>query len=422
MARLSQAAHAQEIRRAYPRVLAKLLSVTRSLPDAEDALHDAVLRALRAWNETNTPESAEAWLLTVATNAHRDRLRRSRTTETHVDAARALAELSPWARIAVAEPDVLRGWKDDLLRLLFASCHPALEDGESAGLALATVVGLSTDEIARAFVVAPRTMEQRLTRARQRLREKGDVEGTTPERGRDRLGAVLRTIHLLFNEGYWSSAGDAPIRADLCRLAIGLAHSLVATYPDESEVLGLLALVILHDARRDARLDEKGQPVPLTEQNRARWDADAIKSGLGLLDRALAAGAPGAYTTEAAICAVHSRASTADETDWDEIASLYALLEGFRPTPAVRVNRAFAIGKANGAAHGLALLDEADIDANAYPYVHLVRGTLLADAGEKAAAQAALEEAVRCARNEHERMQIRDKITKLVATTEVKGR
>lgn len=185
---------AEEIRRVYPRVLARLIGVTRSLVDAEDALHDAVLRLLGSWNDVDAPESTEAWLLTVATNAHRDRRRRAHTSESYGDATRALSELCPWARIAVAEPDVLRGWKDELLRLLFACCHPALEEGESAALALATVVGLSTDEIAQAFVVAPRSMEQRLTRARQRLREKGDVEGTTPERGDDqtRLRAGAR--------------------------------------------------------------------------------------------------------------------------------------------------------------------------------------------------------------------------------------
>lgn len=410
---MSRAAHADVIRRVYPSVLAKLLGLTRSLPDAEDAVHDAVERALRSWSETGAPDSAEAWLVTVAQNAHRDRLRRSKRTESHGDAVDVLAHLSPWARIAVAEPDVLRGWKDDLLRLLFACCHPALEDGESAALALATVVGLSTDEIARAFVVAPRSMEQRLTRARQRLREKGDVEGTTPERGHDRLGAVLRTIHLLFNEGYWSSTDDVPIRADLCRLAIGLSRSLFEAYPAEPEAAGLLSLLLLHDARRDARLDDANNPVPLPEQERARWDHDAIASATALLERALDAGAVGTFQIEAAIAAVHCRAPTAGDTDWTEIASLYALLEQLRPTPAVRVNRAFALGKAKGPDEGLSLLARSDINARAYPYVHLVRGALLADAGRKDEATAELEEAARKARNDHERRQVNEQIARL---------
>jgi RNA polymerase sigma-70 factor (ECF subfamily) len=272
---------------------------------------------------------------------------------------------------------------------------------------------LSTDEIAKAFVVAPRSMEQRLTRARQRLREKGDVEGTTPERGHDRLGAVLRTIHLLFNEGYWSSADDSPIRADLCRLAIGLARSLVATFPAETEAAGLLALLMLHDARRDARIDEQGSPVALPDQDRARWDHDSIHYATKLLDLALGAGTPGPLQTEAAIAAVHCQARTAAETDWPQIASLYVLLEGFRPTPAVRVNRSFAVGKAKGPREGLLLLSQSDIDVNTYPYVHLVRAALLEEAGQTADARVALEEAARRARNEHEHRQIVERLSRL---------
>jgi RNA polymerase sigma-70 factor, ECF subfamily len=415
VALLSKQAHAEAIRRAYPRALAKVLGVTRSLADAEDAVHDAALRALESWSDRGAPDSAEAWLITVATNSHRDRLRRSRRTESHGDVLEMLAELSPWARIAVAEPEMMRGWKDELLRLLFACCHPVLENGESAALALSTVVGLSTSEVAQAFVVAPRSMEQRLTRARQRLRDKGDALGTAPEDGRERLDAVLRTIHLLFNEGYWSSAEGPPIRAELCRLAVGLARSLAETYPAEPEVAGLLALLLLHDARRDARLDQLGDPVPLPEQDRARWDHDAIGKATALLERALSVGAPGPLQTEAAIAAVHCKARLAEETDWTEIASLYALLEAYRPTPAVRVNRAFALGKAKGPAAGLALLELTDIDARTYPYSHLVRGSLLAEVGRTTAAVAALEEASRQARNAHERRQIRERISRLLS-------
>jgi RNA polymerase sigma-70 factor, ECF subfamily len=413
MAPVNRAEHAEAIRRVYPSVLAKVLGFTRSLADAEDAVHDAIERALKSWSDSGAPDSAEAWLVAVAENAHRDRLRRSKRIESHGDAVDVLAELSPWARIAVAEPDVLRGWKDELLRLLFACCHPVLEDGESAALALSTIVGLSTDEIAKAFVVAPRSMEQRLTRARQRLREKGDVDGTTPERGHDRIGGVLRTIHLLFNEGYWSSSDDSPIRADLCRLAIGLARSLVATFPGEPEAAGLLALLMLHDARRDARSDEQGSPVALPDQDRARWDHDAIHRATELLDRTLGAGAPGPLQTEAAIAAMHCQARTAAETDWPEIASLYALLERFRPTPAVRVNRAFALAKVKGPGEGLLLLSQPDIDVNTYPYVHLVRAALLEEAGQTAGARVALEEAARRARNEHERRQIEERLSRL---------
>lgn len=414
MASVSGSEHAEAIRRVYPRVLAKLLSVTRSLADAEDAVQDAVERALRSWAELGPPDSAEAWLLTVAQNAHRDRKRHAQRAQDRSDALRVLAQLSPWGRIAVAEPGFLRGWKDELLRLLFACCHPALEEGESAALALATIVGLSNDEIAAAFVVAPRTMEQRLTRARQRLRDKGDVEGITPEHGRERVGAVLRTIHLLFNEGYWSSTEDAPpIRADLCRLAIGLARSLYETYPDLAEATGLLALLLLHDARREARLTADGKAVPLPDQDRTRWDHEAIGSATLLLEHALALGEPGPFQVEAAIAATHCRARTADNTPWDEIAALYALLESWRPTPAVRVNRAFAHGKARTPAAALALLAQKDIDVAGYPYVHIVRATFLAEVEDIEAARAELEQALTCARNDQERTQIRERITKL---------
>lgn len=415
MAPLTRAQHGEAIRRVYPSLLGKLLGFTGSLADAEDAVHDAIVRALSAWSTSGLPVSPEAWLITVAQNAHRDRQRRARRAESHGDAVEMLAQLSPWARIAVCESDVLRGFQDELLRLLFACCHPALEEGESAALALATVVGLSNEEIARAFVVAPRSMEQRLTRARQRLRERGDAMGTTPERGQVRLPAVLRAIHLLFNEGYWSGDDEAPIRADLCRLALGLARSVVETYPSEPEAAGLLSLLQLHDARRDARRDERGNPVPLPDQDRSRWDGEAIARATALLDGALGAGAPGPFQTEAAIAAVHCRARTADATEWAEIAALYALLEGFRPTPAVRVNRAFALGKAKGPSDGLELLARADIDARSYPYVHLVRGALLAEAGETGAAAEALREAERWARNEHERKQVGERIARLGA-------
>ena len=194
-------------------------------------------------------------------------------------------------------------------------------------------MGLSNDGIARAFVVAPRSMEQRLTRARKRLRERGDVNGTTPERGLERLPAVLRTIHLLFNEGYWSGDDETPKPSGPLPARDRTRALARRDLPLRAEAAGLLSLLLLHDARRDARLDEHGSPVPLPDQDRTRWDGEAIARATALLERALGAGAPGPFQTEAAIAAVHSRARTAAATEWAEIASLYALLEGFRPTP-----------------------------------------------------------------------------------------
>jgi len=402
------------LRRSYPRVLARTMALTRSLPDAEDAVQEAIVRALETWPDRGRPDSPEAWLVTVARNAHRDRARRAAREDLHGEPLEVLAQMSPWARVAVGEPEVVRAWKDDLLRLLFACCHPALDCGESAALALSTIIGLSTREVAAAFVVAPRTMEQRLTRARQRLRARGDGEGAAPEASRDRLDAVLQTIALLFNEGYWSTDEDHPIRAELCRLAVGLGHSLLEVFPAEPEAAGLLALMKLHDARRSARVDPGGSQMPLPEQDRTRWDHEAIASATALLQQALSAAKPGPFQIEAAISSVHCRASSAESTDWPEIAALYTLLETFRPTPAVRVNRAFAVARSEGPIEGLALLDHAgELDVRGYPYVHIVRGVLLEELGRHAEARHALLLAHQHARNAAERAQIESRLATL---------
>lgn len=403
---------AAELRRIYPRVLARAMAFTRSLPDAEDAVQEALVRALATWPERGVPDSPEAWLTTVATNAHRDRLRKGRWESPREHALDTLSHMSPWARSALAEPTIARGWKDELLGLLFACCHPALEAGESAALCLSTVIGMTGKEVAAAFVVAPRTMEQRLTRARRRLRERGDVDGAVPGQSLDRLAAVLRVIHLLFNEGYWSTDDAAPIRADLCRLALGLGHSLHDAFPAETEVAGLLALMMLHDARRAARFDADGRTIPLPEQDRARWDRRAIEAASALLEDAVAAGRGGPLQIEAAISAVHCAAPSAAATDWDEIARLYRALEACRPTPAVRVNRAFAVGQAAGPEAGLALLD-ADRAVDGYPYVHVVRASLLADLGRVGDARAELRAARDRARNAAERAHIDARLAEL---------
>ncbi len=371
-------------------------------------MQEAVVRALSSWPARGAPDSAEAWLVTVAANAHRDRVRRGRS-ETP-DALERLAEMSPWVRVAVGEPDVVRGWNDELLRLVFACCHPALEPGESAALCLATVVG-PLDR--RRSPVRSSSNRVRWSSA-SRGRASGSASGATPRArhrsaARDRLDAVLRVIHLLFNEGYWSGDDDAPIRGDLCRLAIGLSRSLADGFSDEPEVLALLALVLLHDARRPARLDGEGRVVPLPEQDRSRWDQAAIAHAMTILDTALALGRPGPLQIEAAISATHCRAARAEETDWVEIAALYHMLEAHRPTPAVRVNRAFAVARAEGLEAGLALLDE----AGAYPYVHLVRGTLLAELGRIDEARASLVQACAVARNRAERIQLEAQLARL---------
>ena len=404
---------AKDLRALYPRVLGKTLAMTGRLVDAEDAVQDAIERALSSWPKNGMPDSPEAWLVRVATNCHRDRARRGRREMRHTDALKTLSEMSPWVQGAISELEVGRGWKDDLLRLLFASCHPSLDVGESAAVALSTILGLSSHEVARAFAVAPRSMDQRLTRGRRRLRQLGDYEAPPADAAGDRLDAVLAVVYLLFNEGYWSGDDEAPIRGELCRLALGLGRSLREAFPTEPEVIGLLALMILHEARRPARLDASGAPLPLPDQDRRRWDLGAIAEGAALVETGLRLGKPGPLQIEAAISALHSGAAHAADTDWPQIADLYAHLERLRPTPAVRVNRAFAVARVHGPSAGLALLDQVDVDAASHPYVHLVRGALLEEVGEPEAAMAELQRAVSRARNAHEERQIRERMARL---------
>lgn len=393
---------AASLRAVYPRALARVLGCTRHLAEAEDALHDAIERALASWPTDGLPDSPEAWLVTVARNRYLDGLRHARHVANHaVDVLAVLSEASPWS------VDRAAGWDDELLGLVFTACDPVLEEGEAAALTLATVIGLSIGEVAAAFLVAPRSMEQRLTRARARLRERrGELHLAPAGPAPDRLSAVLRVVHLVYNEGYWSSGGTPAIRGELCRLALGLAHSLVRAHPDEPEASGLLALLGLHEARRAARLDRDGQPVKLPDQDRSAWDHEAIRAAASLLARTLAQGRPGPFQLEAAIAAVHGEAKSAEATDWRQIAELYRLLEAARPSPVVRVNRAFAVARAEGPRAGLALLAETEVPASRYPYADLVRGVLLAELGRVPEAIVALEAAAERTDNPHERAEI----------------
>lgn len=402
---------ASELRRLYPRVLGRLVAFTRDVESAEDAVHDAVERALKRWPRDGAPDVPEAWLITVASNCHRDRLRSQR----RADALETLAEMSPWVQGAMPLPVIEKGWKDDLLRLLFTSCDPSLGSRDGAALALATVVGLSTRELAQAFLVAPRTMEQRLVRARRKLRSRGVYDVPDSAVAAERLDSVLQVLHLLFNEGYWSTSAEQPIRRDLVLLAIGLARSLHELLPELPEVTALLALLLLHDARSAARLDGNGEPVRLPEQDRSRWDRSRIEEASQLLQAALELKRPGPFQIEAAIAALHCDAETADATDWEQIAALYAMLELHRPGPVVRVNRAFAVGRAHGPELGLELLSEAQaaFEQAPYGYFFLVKGTLLAELGDTRASLSALEEAGSLARNAAERADIERRIAAL---------
>jgi RNA polymerase sigma-70 factor, ECF subfamily len=403
------------LRRAYPPVLARLVRVTRDLAEAEDAVQEAMAKALVAWPGRELPASPEAWLARVAVNAHRDRQRKRRGEARHGPALEALAARCPWSGALALAPDAWR-WPDDALRLVFTCCDPVLGPDERAALALSAVAGLSTDELARAFFVGRDAMERRLGRARERLRERrGRYEVPAPAEAPERLKAVLATVHLVFNEGYWASGEGPPIRRELVGLSLGLARALEVLLPREPEVEGLLALLLLHAARLPAREGHDGRPRTLEEQDRSRWDAATIDEATALLREALERGRPGPYQIEAAIAAVHCSAACAEETDWLQIATLYEALERHRPGPVVRVNRAFAVGRALGAAEGLALLAPAlEHPALAhYSYAHLAHGALLAETGAARQAIAALERARDLAANGAERDQIERRIEAL---------
>lgn len=396
------------LRRAYAPVLGRVARATRDLVAAEDAVQQALLRAVETWPERGAPDVPEAWLVHVATNIHRDGLRARRRRDRREAALEALAARCPWSASTAIE-----GWRDDSIRLLFTCCDPRIGPEEQAALALATVAGLTTSEIARAFLVKPDAMERRLGRARSRLRGRSEgYEVPAPEEAPARLAAALATIHLVFAEGHWASGDDAPIRGDLTGLALRMARALHAILPRAPDVAGLLALLLLHAARAPARLDGEGNPIPLDRQDRSRWDSATIDEACGLLREALERGPAGPYAIEAAIAAVHCSARRAEDTDWPQIELLYAALERLRPDPVVRVNRAFAAGLAHGPAAGLALLDEvADHPALAgYPYAHLVRGALLVEAGDAARGIEALERARDLSRSRFERAQIEERI------------
>ena len=403
------------LRRAYPTVLARVLGAIGDLAEAEDAVQEAVARALVAWRDDGRPDEPVAWLVTVARNVHRDELRRHRRGQAQRPAIERIAARSPWTRRG-GEAVELFAWPDDALRLVFTCCDPVLAIEERAALALATVAGLTPEEIGRALLVGRSAMERRLGRARSRLRERrGRYEVPMPRVAPERLAAVLAVIHFVYNEGHWSSTDAAPIRRDLTGLAFDWATALAHLLPEEPEVAGLRALLMLHEARMPARLDDAGRPLTLEQQDRRRWDALAIARARALLDDALARQRPGPFQVEAAIAAVHCAAPTAEATDWNEIASLYASLEAMRPSPVVRLNRAFAVGRVEGPEVGLALLAsiEGDERMERYGPFQLVRGVLLAEAGRRGEAAEALERARALAPNAAERDQITGRLDAL---------
>ena len=389
-------------RRESGAILATLIRRLGDFDLAEDVLQEAFAAAIAQWPAQGTPDEPIAWIVQTAKHKAIDRMRRGSLHAAKSEALEAAVAEELAGRAATVDHPI----QDDLLRLLFTCCHPSLAADAQVALALRTLGGLTTEEIARAFLVPVATLAQRLVRAKKKIRDAG-IPYSVPEAADlpERLEAVLTVVYLIFTEGHAATQGEPPIRVDLCAEAIRLARLLVRLFPDSGEARGLLALLLLTDARRAARVDGDGELVPLDEQDRSRWDGARIAEGTALLATVLRERALGPYALQAAIAAVHARAGRAEDTAWGEIATLYALLARVAPSPVVELNRAVAVAMADGADHGLALLDalEAGGELGDYRPLAAARADLLRRAGRHADAVASYRRAIALAGNDAER-------------------
>jgi RNA polymerase sigma-70 factor, ECF subfamily len=377
-------------------VLATLIRQAGDFQLAEDAVQEAFEAAMTAWRRDGVPANPGAWITTAARRRAIDRLRRDRSVE---DRAERLAELT---RLEAQDEDELPmndegAIVDDRLRLIFTCCHPALEMPARVALTLRTLGGLTTGEIARAFLVAEPTMGKRIVRAKRKI-----ADARIPYRVPDdeelpgRLRGVLRVVYLIFNEGYAATTGDRLVRGELCDEAIRLGELLSRLIPDDAEAWGLLSLMLLHDARRSARVDPHGQYAALDAQDRSLWDRDRIAYGVATLEHAVSLRRPGEYQLQAAITALQIEAPDAENTDWAQIAELYGALARLNPSPVVELNRAVAVGLADGPAAGLTLLEPllGDPGLERYQPLHAAHAELLRRAGDASAAAAAYKRAI----------------------------
>jgi RNA polymerase sigma-70 factor (ECF subfamily) len=385
------------------RVLAVLIDTLHDFQLAEDVLQDALTIALERWAREGIPRNPEGWLFTVARRKAIDRLRRE---------ANYTQKLAHW--LSLNEPENPMEDEtdeatipDERLKLIFTCCHPALNLESQVALTLRTLGGLSTPEIASAFLATPATMAQRLTRAKRRIKAARIPYRVPPDHLLpERLTAVLAVVYLIFNEGYVASSGDALIRRELCGEAIRLGRVLAELMPDEPEVWGLLALMLLHDSRRGARVDSDGAVIVLEEQDRTRWDHDEIAEGVQLLDQALRYKKPGPYQIQAAISALHAQANRAAETDWKQIAALYRRLLELNPSPVVELNYAVAVAMADELAAGLQLMNQLEAQGalQQYHYLSAARAEILRRMGKLEAAQQEYRKALSLVENKAERL------------------
>jgi RNA polymerase sigma-70 factor, ECF subfamily len=395
-------------REEHGRVLAGLISRLGDFALAEDALQDALVNALERWQREGVPRNPGAWLMTVARRRAIDRLRRAAALERKTT---LLADVAP------EDPaDMEDSFPDERLKLMFTCCHPTLALEAQVALTLHTLGGLSTQEVARAFLVPVPTMAQRLARARSKIRHAGIPYRVPPaDQLPQRLDALLAVLYLIFNEGYCATSGDTLTRHELCGEALRLCRVLTALLPGSAEARGLLALMLLHDARRETRLDAAGDLVLLDEQDRTRWDQAKIREGLDVLDEALALTEPGPYQVQAAISALHAEAPTPDATDWVQISALYATLAAMRPSVVVSVNRAVAEAMAFGPAVGLERLLSLEAQADAYYPYHAARADLLRRTGQREAAADAYERALALCGNPAERAFLQRRLAEMRA-------